>query len=61
MIKKRVKTGVKTHINRRPGWVPGGAVVFRRLLGGGDPAEVCGGNSAVFNQQLTIFLVVAMV
>ena len=22
--KKRVKTGVKTPINRRPGWVPGG-------------------------------------
>ena len=30
--KKRVKTGVKTPINRRPGWVPGGSVVFRRLL-----------------------------
>ena len=118
--KKRVKTGVKTPINRRPGWVPGGSVVCWRLLGcwrmvwpavvdgwrlmlqaggcwpfwaperqggraaaggggagcgcqvsgvmvcrwwlgGGDPAEVCGGNSEVFNQQLTIFLVVAMV
>ena len=31
--KKRVKTGVKTPINRRSGWVPGGSVVFRRLLG----------------------------
>ena len=31
--KKRVKTGVKTPINRRSGWGPGGAVVFRRLLG----------------------------
>ena len=38
-----------------------GAMVCRGWLGGGDPAEVCGGNSAVFNQQLTIFLVVAMV
>ena len=31
--KKRVKTGVKTHANRRPGWVPGGSVVCWRLLG----------------------------
>ena len=31
--KKRVKTCVKTPINRRTGWVPGGSVVFRRLLG----------------------------
>ena len=31
--KKRVKTGVKTSIDRRSGWVPGGSVVFRRLLG----------------------------
>ena len=38
-----------------------GAMVCRWWLGGDDPAEVCGGNSAVFNQQLTIFLVVAMV
>ena len=30
-------------------------------LGGGDPAAICGGNSAVFNQPLTTFLVVAMV
>ena len=30
--KKRVKTGVKTPIKRRPGWVPGGAVVCWRLL-----------------------------
>ena len=30
--------------------------------GAGDgPAAICGGNSAVFNQPLTIFLVVAMV
>ena len=28
---------------------------------GNVPAAICGGNSAVFNQQLTIFLVVAMV
>ena len=45
--KKRVKTGVKTPINRRPGWVPGGSVVCWRLLvvcrgwlGGGDPAAI---------------------
>ena len=31
--KKRVKAGVKTPINRRPGWVPGGSVVCWRLLG----------------------------
>ena len=30
--KKRVKAGVKTPINRRPGWVPGGSVVCWRLL-----------------------------
>ena len=36
-------------------------VVCRGWLGGGDPAAICGGNSAVFNQQLTTFLVVAMV
>ena len=30
--KKRVKTGVKTPINRRSGWVPGGSVVCWRLL-----------------------------
>ena len=30
--KKRVKTGVKTPINRRSGWGPGGAVVCWRLL-----------------------------
>ena len=37
--KKRVKAGVKTPINRRPGWVPGGSVVCWRLLaflGAGD-------------------------
>ena len=37
--KNRVKTGVKTPINRRPGWVPGGSVVCWRLLaflGAGD-------------------------
>ena len=39
----------------------GGVMVCRGWLGGGDPAEVCGGNSEVFNQPLTIFLVVAMV
>ena len=38
-----------------------GVMVCRGWLGGGDPAEVCGGNSEVFNQQLTTFLVVAMV
>ena len=32
------------------------------MAGAGDgPAAICGGNSAVFKQQLTIFLVVAMV
>ena len=31
--KKREKTGVKTPINRRPGWVPGGSVVCWRMLG----------------------------
>ena len=39
----------------------GGEMVCRGWLGGGGPAEVCGGNSEVFNQQLTTFLVVAMV
>ena len=29
--KKRVTTGVKTPINRRPGWVPGGSVVCWRM------------------------------
>ena len=36
-------------------------MVCRGWLGGGDPAAICGGNSAVFNQPLTILLVVAMV
>ena len=30
--KKRVKTGVKTPINRRSGWGPGGSVVCWRIL-----------------------------
>ena len=30
--KKRVKTGVKTPINRRSGWGPGGSVVCWRML-----------------------------
>ena len=30
-----------------------GVMVCRGWLGGGDPAAICGGNSAVFNQQLT--------
>ena len=30
--KKRVKTGVKTPINRRPCWVPGGSMVCWRML-----------------------------
>ena len=93
--KKRVKTDVKTPIDRRSGWWPGGAVVCWRLLllsddgrllaflgwpemqggrarrrgdglpgmagAGNGPAAICGGDSAVFNQPLTIFLVVAMV
>ena len=48
-------------------WWPSGwpawrlLVVCRGWLGGGDPAEVCGGNSAVFNQLLTTFHVIAMV
>ena len=36
-------------------------VVCRGWLGGGDPAAICGGNSEVFNQPLTTFIVVAMV
>ena len=83
--KKRIKTGVKTPINRRSGCGPGGAVVCWRLLAflgagearrkgrlrvdglqgmagvGNGPAAICGGNSAVFNQLLTTFLVAAMV
>ena len=77
--KKRVKTGVKTPINRRSGWGPGGCLPFwvpemqggRPAAGvmvlsgvdgaGNGPAAICGGNSAVFNQPLTIFLAVAMV
>ena len=79
--KKRVKAGVKTHINRRSGWGPGGSVICWRLLaflgagearregpppgrwssGGGWGGRWSGGNSAVFNQPLTTFLVVAMV
>ena len=39
----------------------GGAMVCRGWLGGGDPAAICGGNLEIFNQPLTIFLVVAMV
>ena len=38
-----------------------GVMVCRGWLGGGDPAAICGGNSAVFNQPLTTFLVVAMI
>ena len=38
-----------------------GAMVCRGWLGGGDPAAICGGNSAVFNRLLTTFLVIAMV
>ena len=38
-----------------------GVMVCRGWLGGGDPAAICGGNSAVFNQLLTIFLAVAIV
>ena len=30
--KKRVKTGVKTPINRRPGWGPGGSVGCWRMV-----------------------------
>ena len=72
MIKKRVKTGVKTHIDRRPGWGPGGCLAFwvpemqggraaagvmvcRGWLGGGDPAAICGGDSAVFNSAINNF------
>ena len=43
------------------GFQGGGVMVCRGWLGGGDPAAICGGNSAVFNQLLTIFLAVAMV
>ena len=39
----------------------GGAMVCRGWLGGSDPAAICGGNSAVFNQLLTTFHVIAMV
>ena len=93
--KKRVKTGVKTPINRRSGWWPGGSVVCWRMVwpavvdgwrlmlqaGGCCPfwvperqggrasagamtAAISGGWRAkreIFNQLLTIFLVVAMV
>ena len=51
--KKRVKTGVKTPINRRPGWVPGGSVVCWRMLaflGAGDARrkrDAAGGGGAV--------------
>ena len=38
-----------------------GVMVCRGWMGGGDPAAICGGNSAVVNQPLTTFLVVAMV
>ena len=38
-----------------------GVMVCRGWLGGGDPAAICGGNSAVFNQLLTTFHAVAMV
>ena len=31
------------------------------MVAGNGPAAICGGNSAVFNQPLTIFIVVAMV
>ena len=40
---------------RRGDGMPGMAVA------GNVPAAICGGNSAVFNQQLTTFLVIAMV
>ena len=43
------------------GFQGGGVMVCRGWLGGGDPAAICGGNSAVFNQLLTTFLVIAMV
>ena len=53
---------------RAPGrWSAGGGllggllVVCRGWLGGGDPSAISGGNSAVFNKLLKIFLVVAMV
>ena len=68
--KKRVKTGVKTPINRRTGWVPGGFLpaagpmqAERRawpMTAGQSP----GGWRAkreIFNQLLTTFLVIAMV
>ena len=53
------------------GGLLGGAVVCWRSAGdgrdwemmpvrGNGPAAICGGNSAVFNQPLTTFLVVAM-
>ena len=48
-------------------WWPSGWPAWRLLLvcrgwlGGGDPAAICGGNSAVFNQLLTTFIVIAMV
>ena len=42
-------------------WPAWRLLVCRGWLGGGDPAAICGGNAAGFNQPLTIFLVVAMV
>ena len=49
------RRGKEEGTRRRGDGLPGMAVA------GNVPAAICGGNSAVFNQQLTIFLVVAMV
>ena len=57
--KKRVKTGVKTHANRRPGWVPGGSVVCWRMLaflGAGEARrkrDAAGGGGAVGGCQVS--------
>ena len=52
-VKTCIKTGVKTPINRRSGWVPGGSVVCWRMLaflGAGEARrkrDAAGGGGAV--------------
>ena len=61
-VAKEIRPGDKKRGGGTGGGGQGaGVMVCRGWLGGGDPAAICGGNSAVFNQLLTTFLVVAMV